>query len=141
MLLDMYQVWDILCDVALGSCLNEVCVPWCIVIWVEDVLLCIAGSKCWWCCSAMCQRWRWLTHWQCWMLQFYDIEMRFFYIFVNIFLNDCNSYCGKILWFFQVLSFHSYIEIFQCENKFMIFLQRFTVPDVSMTAYAGFDEA
>ena len=27
------------------------------------------------------------------------------------------------------------------ENKFMIFLQRFTVPDVSITANAGFHEA
>ena len=40
-----------------------------------------------------------------------------------------------------MLSFHSYIKIFQYENKIMIFLQRFTVPDVSITAYAGFDEA
>ena len=48
---------------------------------------------------------------------------------------------GKYCSFFKVLSFHSYIEIFQCENKFMIFLQRFTVPDVSMTAYVGFDKA
>ena len=40
-----------------------------------------------------------------------------------------------------MLSFHSYIEIFQCENKCMLFSQRFTVPDVSMTAYVGFDDA
>ena len=39
-----------------------------------------------------------------------------------------------------ILSF-IYIEIFQCEYKFMIFLQRFTVPNVSITAYTGFDEA
>ena len=48
---------------------------------------------------------------------------------------------GKYCSFFKVLSFHSYIEIFQCENKCMIFLQRFTVPDVSMTAYVGFKVA
>ena len=42
---------------------------------------------------------------------------------------------------FKVLSFHSYIEIFQCENTCMIFLQRFTVPDVSMTSYVGFEMA
>ena len=42
--------------------------------------------------------------------------------------------------FFKVLSFHSYIGIFQCENKFIIFLQRFTVPDVSITAYVGVAE-
>ena len=40
-----------------------------------------------------------------------------------------------------MLSFCLYIEIFQCENKCRIFLQRFTVPDVSMTAYVGIDVA
>ena len=40
-----------------------------------------------------------------------------------------------------MLFFHSYIEIFQCENKCIIFLQRFTVPDVSVTAYVGFEVA
>ena len=78
---------------------------------------------------------------KCCMLQFYDIEMRFFYIFVHICLTYRNSHCGKILQFFKVLSFHSYIEIFQCENKCMIFLQRFTIPDVSMTAYVRCEAA
>ena len=32
------------------------------------------------------------------------------------------------------------MEIFQCENKFMIFLQRLTLLDIPMTAYAGFNE-
>ena len=40
-----------------------------------------------------------------------------------------------------MLSFHSYIEISQCEDKCMIFLQRFTIPDVSLTVYVGCDVA
>ena len=63
---------------------------------------------------------------------------KIFYIFVNIFLNDNNSYSGKYCSFQSVIL--SYIEIFQCENKFTMFIQRITVPDVSMTVYAGFDE-
>ena len=40
-----------------------------------------------------------------------------------------------------MLSFLSLIEIFKCENKCMIFLKRFTIPDVSMTAYVGCEAA
>ena len=105
----------------------------------EDILLCIAGGKsdgvavlCVWDSDD------WLTEM---LLQFYDIDIRFFYICVNVCLNDCNSYCEKILYFLKVLSFHSYVGVFQCENECMIFLQRFTVPDVSITAYVEFDEA
>ena len=36
---------------------------------------------------------------------------------------------------FKLLSFHAYIEICQCENKCMIFFQRFTIPDVSIALY------
>ena len=63
---------------------------------IEDILLCIAGGKseggvvpC------VTDADDWLTE----MLNVtvYDIEMRFFYIFVNTCLNDSNAYCGKIL--------------------------------------------
>ena len=54
-----------------------------------------------------------------------------------IVIHIVGNYCS----FFKVLSFHSYREIFQCENKCMIFLQRFTVPEVSMTTYEGFEAA
>ena len=41
----MYQVWDILHDVALGSCLKKSVCHVALSYEVEDILLCIAGGK------------------------------------------------------------------------------------------------
>ena len=41
----MYQILDILCDVALGSCFKKSVCHVALSYEVEDILICIAGSK------------------------------------------------------------------------------------------------
>ena len=92
----MYQVWDILHDVVLGSRLKKSVCHVALSNEVKNILLYIAGGKCDG-AAVPCVRDEddWLTEMLNITVLLYRNEI--IYIFVNIFLNDSNSYCGKIL--------------------------------------------
>ena len=91
---------------------------------------------------------------KCCMLQFCDIELKFFYICFNIFFIHCNSYflLNVVFYIYVVVSFlivthllgKSYsfqmvilpwIYIFSYLNECIVLLQKFIIPVVSIFVY------